>query len=123
MCVYVPYAAPQNLKLKYFESLFQKSRFSTHTRFLQPSFFCSLFMIFHIVTHLKLAKLNGLPQAEVFLKHTKWRLVSRRGVYTELGKSFLGDKKLYKLVFLQFRSEKGLNFVSRLDFLMLPQII
>ena len=35
-------------------------------------------MVFHIITHLKLAKLNGLPQAEVLLKHTNWQPISRR---------------------------------------------
>ena len=32
--------------------------------------FCSLFMIFHIITHLKLAKLNGLPQPTWSLPQT-----------------------------------------------------
>ena len=35
-------------------------------------------MIFHIITRLKLANFNGLPQAQVFLKHTKWRPIYRR---------------------------------------------
>ena len=37
-------------------------------------------MIFHIMTRLKLANFNGLPQAQVFLKHTKWLPIYRRVV-------------------------------------------
>ena len=35
-------------------------------------------MIFHIMTRLKLANFNGLPQAQVFLKHKKWPPIYRR---------------------------------------------
>ena len=46
-------------------------------------------MIFHIITGFKLASFNGLPQAQVFLKHTKWPPIYRRDARTESENAFL----------------------------------
>ena len=55
-------------------------------------FFGSVFIIFYIRTHLRLAKLDGLPQAEVFLKHTKWRPISRRVVRSLCVRAYVNER-------------------------------